>query len=253
MRLHSRRRSGRLHRIGRRPGRRPGIRRFRVRDGHARGARCSCARGSLRLGPRHRAQRLRVGCALVQLLRPGGRGARAHSRWRGRSGPGGHPAGAGSGRGGIRHGQRPEAAAAPVAGREPHIRQPPDQVWRGDPRGDRRRGRSRCAEQPDQRGLHRCKPLLPRAGRSIRRDGEEGHPQRGGDGGGAPRRVLRHPGAGRPEEDRPCGGWSSAAGHHGAALVRRSWIPSSTAGGRWPRRARRWTSCARPGTSARSS
>ena len=88
-------------------------------------------------------------------------------------------------------------------GRGARVRQPAHGLRPGNPRRHGRRGRSRGAQQPDGRGLHRRQPVLPGAGRPVRGAGQAGHPERAGDGGGAARRRLRDPGAGRPQAARP--------------------------------------------------
>ena len=155
-------------------------------------------------------------------------------------------------RGGLRHRQRTEAGIPPLAGRRARLRQPPDGVRGGDPRSHRRRGRGRRPQQPHRRGLYRGQPLLPPAGRPLRGNGPAGHPQRGGDGGGASRRPLPHPRTGRAQEDRAGEGGEGLPRRHGAGGGRESCNPSSTAGGRWRRRAPRSASCGPRATSGRS-
>ena len=140
-------------------------------------------------------------------------GAGSDPRRGGRGRNGRHPTGTGRGRRGLRHGQPSEARLRPVVGRRAGIRQPPDRVRRPDPGSHRRRGRSRAAEQPHQRGLHRGRPGVPGGGWPFRRVGPEGHPDPRRDGGGPPGRGLRHPGAGRAQEDRAgVGGRGTARG-----------------------------------------
>ena len=220
VRLRARRGSRRLVRVPGGPRGGPRLRRLRSADGDARGAGGARPGGHLRIGTGHRAERLRVGCSLLRLH--GARAGRAGADpcRRGRSGPRGHPVGAGGGGGGVRHGQRTEAGLPPVARRRARLRQPHDRLRRPDPRGDRRRGRPRRPEQPHERGLHRRQPLLPRARRPVRRDGPKGHPRLRGDGGRPARRALSHPRTRRPQENRPPSGggrtpWRDGAARHG--------------------------------------
>ena len=102
------------------------------------------------------------------------------------------------------------------------VRQPHHGVRRRDPRGDGwRRGRHR-AEQPYRRGLHRRQPGLSEARGPLRGDGPARHSDRGRDGGGPSGRLLRHPGAGRPEEDRSGVGREGVARCDGAHCRRRT-------------------------------
>ena len=181
-----------------------------------------CAIGLLGHWTCHGAERVRIRRAVFRTLGTGGRRSGTDSRGFGRCGIGGNPIGTSRGRRGLCHRERAKAGISPITGRGTHIRQPPDSVWKRDPRSYGWRGHRCGAEQPDGRGLHRREPVLPQARRAVRGIGQAGHLERGRDGGCASRRGLRHPGIRCSEKNRPGVGGKSPAGRNGAPFVGRT-------------------------------
>ena len=196
----ARNRRRRDQRLGRRPRGWTGVRNVRSERGHAGRAGCTRSGGSPGSGACDDTDRVRVGGVVVRPLGTEPRRPCAHPLRRRRGGAGRDPTGAGRGSRGVRDRERAQAGISPLAGRAARLRQPLDEVRAGDTRSNGRRGRSRGGEQPDGRGFHRREPVVPGAGRPVRRVGRGGHPDGRGDDGGTARRLLLHPGARRSED-----------------------------------------------------
>ena len=106
---------GRIQRRRGRSRRGTGFRCICRGNGHARGAGGARALGHPGDGTRHRAERVRVGGAVLRAVRARGRRPRADPRRRRRRRPGGDPAGTGRRRGGLRDRERAQTGLSPVA------------------------------------------------------------------------------------------------------------------------------------------